>query len=136
MPSYNKVILLGNMTRDPELSYTPNQTSVCQFGMAINRKWSGKDGQAKEEVCFVDCVAFSKSADTLNKYLHKGDPVLIEGRLQFDSWTAQDGTKRNKLKVVVEKFQFIGTKQEKPANTNPDYVGDNPPPPPDDDIPF
>ena len=105
--NYNKIILGGNLTRDPQLSYTPNQTAVVDFGMAINRKWS-KDGQEHEEVCFVDCVAFGRTAENINKYMHKGDPLFVEGRLTFDQWTAQDGTKRSKHKVAVQSFQFIG----------------------------
>lgn len=107
MASYNKVILLGNLTRDPQLSYTPNQTAVVDFGLAVNRKWKSQDGEAKEEVCFVDCRAFGKTAENLNKYLAKGNPLFIEGRLSFDSWTAQDGTKRSRHRVIVEGFQFL-----------------------------
>lgn len=105
--NYNKVTLIGNLTRNPELSYTPNQVAVVNFGMAINRKWKNKDGREGEETCFVDCVAFGKSGENINKYMEKGKPLLVEGRLTFDSWTAQDGTKRNKLKVTVEYFGFV-----------------------------
>ena len=108
--NYNKIVLGGNLTREPSLSYTPSQTAVVDFGMAINRKWKSKGGENKSEVCFVDCVAFGKTAENINKYVEKGDPFFIEGRLTFDSWTAQDGTKRSKHKVVVESFQFIGGK--------------------------
>jgi single-strand DNA-binding protein len=113
MANFNKVILLGNLTRDPELSYTPNQTAIVSFGMAVNRKWKSKDGQAKEEVLFVDCTAFGDTGENINKYLHKGDPLLVEGRLMFSSWEAQDGSKRSKLTVTVERFQFIGQEQNK-----------------------
>lgn len=109
MASFNKVMLMGNMTRDPQLRYTPNQTAVVDFGLATNRKWKSGDGQMKEEVCFVDCTAFGKPAETINKYMSKGRPIFVEGRLTFDSWTGQDGTKRSKLKVTVEGFQFIGS---------------------------
>ena len=109
--NFNRVILIGNLTRDPQLSYTPNQTAVVDFGLAVNRKWS-KDGQQHEEVCFVDCVSFGKAAENINKYLAKGKPVLIEGRLTFDQWTAQDGTKHSKHKVSVQSFQFVGGKEE------------------------
>ncbi len=116
--NYNKVILGGNLTRDPQLSYTPNQTAVVDFGLAVNRKW-GKDGEKKEETCFVDCRAFGSTAENINKYVNKGDNFFIEGRLTFDSWTAQDGTKRSKHRVTVESFQFL-SKREKPE-TNDDF---------------
>jgi len=109
MANYNKVILLGNLTRDPQLSYTPNQTAVVDFGLATNRKWTGQDGTAREETCFVDCRAFGRSAENINKYCQKGRPLLVEGRLTFDSWQAQDGSRRSKLRVTVERFQFIGS---------------------------
>ena len=108
MASYNKVILLGNLTRDPQLSYTPNQTAVVDFGLATNRKWTGQDGAAREETCFVDCRSFGRSAENINKYCQKGRPLLVEGRLTFDSWQAQDGSKRSKLRVTVERFCFVG----------------------------
>jgi single-strand DNA-binding protein len=107
MAGFNKVLLMGNLTRDPQLSYTPNQTPVVDFGIAVNRKWTGKSGDAKEETCFVDCRAFGKQAENINKYLSKGRPLFVEGRLTFDSWTAQDGTKRSKHRVTVESFQFL-----------------------------
>lgn len=135
--NYNKIILAGNLTRDPQLSYLPSQTAVVEFGIAVNRKWTGKDGEKKEEVCFVDCRAFGKVAETLNKYLTKGKPVLVDGRLSFESWMAQDGTKRSRHRVVVENFQFLpsgGNQQPQVGRANPDYVGDDPPP--SDDIPF
>ncbi len=117
----NKVFVGGNITRDPQLSYLPSQTAVVDFGMAVNRKWQSKDGEKKEEVCFIDLQVFGKSAETLNKYVSKGDPLFIEGRLKFDSWTAQDGSKRNKLRVIVDNFQFIGGKKEtKPETSSED----------------
>lgn len=108
MASINKVLLLGNLTRDPQLSYTPNQTAVVDFGMATNRKWVGQDGSQREETCFVDCRMFGKRAEVINKYCKKGNPLFIEGRLTFDSWEAQDGSKRSKLRVTVENFEFMG----------------------------
>lgn len=107
MANFNKVILMGNLTRDPQLSYTPNQTAVADFGIAVNRRWTGQDGQGREETCFVDCRAFGRHAENINKYCKKGRPLLLEGRLTFDSWTGQDGTKRSKLRVTVENFQFL-----------------------------
>jgi single-strand DNA-binding protein len=108
MANFNKVMLMGNLTRDPQLSYTPSQTAVVDFGLAVNRRWKGQDGENKEETCFVDCRAFGRTAENINKYLVKGRPLFIEGRLTFDSWTAQDGTKRSKHRVIVENFQFLG----------------------------
>jgi len=107
MAAYNKVLLIGNLTRDPQLSYTPTQTPVVDFGLATNRKWTGQDGSAREETCFVDCRVFGRQAETINKYLTKGSPIFVEGRLTFDSWTGQDGVKRSKHRVTVENFQFL-----------------------------
>lgn len=108
MAGYNKVLLMGNLTRDPQLSYTPTQTAVADFGIAVNRRWTGQDGQQREDTCFVDCRAFGKQAETINKYLTKGRAVFIEGRLTYETWTAQDGSKRSKHRVTVESFQFLG----------------------------
>lgn len=130
MANFNKVILLGNLTRDPELSYTPNQTAVVSFGLAVNRKWKGQDGNSKEETCFVDCVAFGSTGENINKYCSKGSPLLVEGRLTFSSWEAKDGSKRSKLNVTIERFQFIGQEQSnKPAVTQqqPAAVDEDPP---------
>jgi len=113
----NKVFLAGNLTRNPELKYLPSQTAVVEFGMAINREWKDKAGEKQSEVCFVDCVAFGKMAENINKYVGKGDPFFVEGRLTFDSWAAQDGSKRSKHRVTVENFQFLGSpKQSEPRS--------------------
>ena len=109
---YNKVILAGNLTREPQLSYTPSETAVVDFGMAINKKY--KD---KETTCFVDCRAFGKTAENINKYLSKGNPLFVEGELTFDSWTAQDGSKRSKHRVTVYKFQFLDIGKKEPEDT-------------------
>ena len=108
MANFNKVFLMGNLTRDPQLSYTPSQTAVVDFGLAVNRRWTGQDGEKREETCFVDCQAFGRLAENINKYLSKGRPLFVEGRLTFNSWTAQDGTRRSKHRVTVENFQFLG----------------------------
>ena len=108
MASFNKVILMGNLTRDPQLSYLPSQTAVVEFSLATNRTYKKQDGSQGEEVCFADCQMFGKRAEVINKYLHKGDPLFVEGRLKFDSWQAQDGSKRSKLRVFVENFEFMG----------------------------
>jgi len=99
---------MGNLTRDPQLSYLPSQTAVVDFGLAVNRKWKSREGEDRDETCFVDCRAFGRTAENINKYLSKGRPLFVEGRLTFDSWTAQDGTKRSKHRVTVENFQFLG----------------------------
>src|SRR5437899_1325473 len=106
MASFNKVILLGNLTRDPELRYTPNGTPVATFGMAMNRR-SGQGDERKEEVCFIDIVVFGREAETASEYLSKGRQALIEGRLQWRSWEGQDGQKRSKHEVVAERIQFM-----------------------------
>ena len=108
MSNFNKVLLMGNLTRDPQLTYLPSQTAVVDFGLAVNRKWTSREGEKKEETCFVDCRAFGRTAENINKYLSKGRPLFVEGRLTFNSWTAQDGTKRSKHRVTVENFQFLG----------------------------
>jgi single-strand DNA-binding protein len=115
MANFNKVMLMGNLTRDPQLSYTPSQTAVTDFGLAVNRRWTGRDGSKKEEACFVDCTSFGKTAETINKYMTKGRPIFVEGRLSFSSWVGQDGGKRSKLKVIVENFQFLGAGQRAAA---------------------
>jgi single-strand DNA-binding protein len=142
MAGFNKVLLMGNLTRDPQLSYTPSQTPVVDFGLAVNRRWTSKGGEAREETCFVDCRAFGRQAENINKYLTKGRPVLVEGRLTFDSWTAQDGTKRSKHRVTVETFQFLpgtaGAPPETPDENiqGPDSEVERPATGGGDDIPF
>jgi len=136
--NYNKIILAGNITRDPDLSYTPSQMPVCKFGMAVNKKFGDK-----ETTCFVDCVSFKTTAENINKYFRKGDPIFIDGELQFESWTAQDGTKRNKHSIFVANFQFVKpldkdrtqyqhqpTQQEHQPTQQDSLLPD------DDDIPF
>ncbi|MGA3164018.1 MAG: single-stranded DNA-binding protein [Verrucomicrobiota bacterium] len=108
MANFNKVILAGNLTRDPELRYTPKGTAIARIGLAINRKWKSETGEMKEEVTFVDVDAFGKTAETIGQYLKKGRPILIEGRLRYDSWEdKQTKQKKNKLGVVMETFQFL-----------------------------
>ncbi|MCD4830651.1 MAG: single-stranded DNA-binding protein [Anaerohalosphaeraceae bacterium] len=147
MANFNKVILLGNLTRDPQLSYTPSQTAVVDFGIATNRRWKGQDGTQKEETCFVDCRAFGKTAETINKYCQKGRQLMVDGRLTFDSWTGKDGQKRNRLRVTVENFQFIGSRDSAAGSQGGGGYSDNKPPVRDetdysqapqggDDIPF
>ena len=110
----NKVFLLGNLTCDPELSYLPSQTAVVKIDIAVNRQWKDKDGNRKEDVCFVQCKSFGKQAETINQYFQKGRPILIEGRLNFGQWEGKDGKKRSKHTVMIESFHFVGGKSEKP----------------------
>lgn len=107
MPSYNKVILMGNLVRDPELRVTASGLSICRFGLAINRLFQTKDGEKKEEVTFVDVDCFGKTADTVAKYFSKGKPMFMEGRLKLDSWETPHGERRSRLGVILESFQFI-----------------------------
>ncbi|HWE97825.1 MAG TPA: single-stranded DNA-binding protein [Tepidisphaeraceae bacterium] len=109
MASYNKVLLMGNLTRDPQLKYLPSQTAVAEFGLACNRKFKTAQGEEREEVTFVDVAAFGKTGELINQYFTKGKPIFIEGRLKYDQWEdKQGGGKRSKLTVVVDNFQFIG----------------------------
>ena len=112
MANYNKVILVGNLTRDPELKYTQGGSSVCEFGIATNRTWKTQQGEQREETTFVDCNAWGKTGETINQYMAKGRQIFVEGRLKYDSWEGQDGKKRSKLSVVVENFQFLGGRNE------------------------
>lgn len=109
MANFNKVYLMGNLTRDPELRYTPKGTAVVKIGLAVNRKYTLETGEAREEVTFVDIEAFSKQAEVIAQYCKKGRPLFVEGRLRLDQWDDKaTGQKRSALKVVLEGFQFIG----------------------------
>lgn len=124
MASYNKVQLIGNLTRDPEVRYTPKGSAVCDIGLAINRVYNNEGGEKVEEVTFVDVVLWAKMAELAGKYLAKGRSVFIEGRLQVDSWEDKDtGQKRSRMRVVGEQMQFLGSpagekqeaRQQRPA---------------------
>ncbi|MEW6358890.1 MAG: single-stranded DNA-binding protein [Planctomycetota bacterium] len=155
MANLNKVFLIGNLTRDPELRYTPGGTAIASFGIAVNREYTSKaKGERVKDTCFVDVDAWGKTAEVINQYMSKGRPIFIEGRLNFRQWEdKQTGQKRSKLNVVLESFQFLGGRGEggsgsggrggeagarrAPAGEPP--ADDEPPtdePPPDDDIPF
>ena len=109
MANFNKVILAGNLTRDPELRYTPKGTAIAKIGLAINRSWKTETGETREEVTFVDIDAFGKQAELIGQYFKKGKPILMEGRLKLDTWDdKQSGQKRSKLKVVGEGLQLLG----------------------------
>jgi single-strand DNA-binding protein len=112
MATLNKVFLIGNLTRDPELKYTANGTAIAKFGLAVNRVYNSPDGEKKEDTCFVDVTAYGKLAEICAEHLTKGRLVLIEGRLQYQSWKDEDGAKRSKIEVVAQNVQFLGSKQE------------------------
>lgn len=159
MANFNKVILVGNLTRDPELRYTPKGTAVAKFGLAINRTWRSETGEVKEEVTFIDIDVFGKTAENVSQYMRKGSPLMVEGRLRLDTWEdKQTQQKRSKLGVVAETVQFLGAPRSseggqggapseyraprpsasapapaKPAAEAPDADG---PPPEEDDVPF
>ena len=108
MASFNRVILVGNLTRDPELRYTPKGTAVVRLGVAVNRQWKTDSGEGREEVTFVDVDAFGRQAEVIAQYLKKGRPILVEGRLKYETWDdKQTSQKRSKLMVVLESFQFL-----------------------------
>ena len=108
MPNYNKVVLMGNLTRDPELRYTPTGTAVVNLRIAVNRRFRDRSGEQKEEVCFLTIVVWDKQAELCNQYLQKGSPVFVEGVLQSRSWETNDGQKRSTIDVRAERVQFLG----------------------------
>src|SRR5580658_3751784 len=112
MASFNKVVLVGNLTRDPELRYTPKGTAIAKIGLAVNRVWTNEAGEKKEEVTFVDVDVFGRTAENVGQYMRKGRPILIEGRLKLDQWDdKQTGQKKSRLGVVAENVQFLGSAQ-------------------------
>ncbi|MEZ5275590.1 MAG: single-stranded DNA-binding protein [Opitutaceae bacterium] len=153
MAYLNKVFLIGNLTRDPELRVTPKGTAVCSLGLAVNRSYRDDSGATHEETTYVDLEAWGKQGELISKYLSKGSPAMFEGRLRFDSWESKTGEKRSKLRVVVDNVQFLGRgggdsggegesqgfeRHSPPARSAPTQA---PVPPPaddemDDDVPF
>jgi single-strand DNA-binding protein len=145
MATFNKVILLGNLTRDPELRYTPQGSAVCEFALALNYQYTNKQtGQKVEEVSFIDIVAWGKTGEICAEYLKKGRQVMVEGRLKQDRWEAQDGKKMSKVRVTAENVQFVGSR---PAGEGGGGGGgkagapapgpeEGPPPGQEEDIPF
>ena len=128
MASFNKVILMGNLTRDPEMRVTPNGHSICKLGLAVSRTFSTRDGERREETAFVDIDAFGKQAEVIAKYMRKGRPIMVEGRLKLDQWESNEGQKRSKLGVVLENFQFLGSRddnQEGYENSSPPERGES-----------
>jgi single-strand DNA-binding protein len=146
MASFNKVILMGNLTRDPELRYTPKGTAVTRIGLAVNRTWRTDTGEQREETTFVDIDAFGRQAETIAQYLKKGNPLLVEGRLRLHTWDdKQTNQKQSRLRVDLENFRFVGAAQPRdgggapeaprprPAEAPQEAVEDVPS---DDDVPF
>jgi single-strand DNA-binding protein len=120
MANLNRVLLIGNLTRDPEVRYTPKGTPVTEIGLAVNRVYSGEDGEKKEETTFVDVTLWARQAEIAGQYLKKGRPVFIEGRLQLDTWDdKQTGQKRSRLRVVAENLQLLGSRQEGEGSSSP-----------------
>lgn len=150
MANFNKVILAGNLTRDPELRYTPGGTAIAKFGLAVNRTWKTETGETKEEATFIDIDAFGRQAEVVAQYLKKGQPFLVEGRLRLDQWEDKNThQKQSKLKVVLESFSFLGSSRgESGASADAPRGRPSPPqpavapgpdegaPPPEDDVPF
>ncbi|MDH3981322.1 MAG: single-stranded DNA-binding protein [Kiritimatiellaceae bacterium] len=144
MASYNRVLLMGNLTRNPEIRYTPSGTAVADLGLAINENFKNKAGETVEQTCFVDVVVWGRQAETSAEYLHKGSPVFVEGRLQLDQWENQQGEKRSKLRVRADRVQFLGTPGKgteisvEPATSAPQEATEPPVPhmDDDDDVPF
>ena len=153
MANFNKVILAGNLTRDPELRFTPKGMAIAKFGLAINRTWKSETGEAKEEVTFVDVEAWERQAEVIAQYFKKGRPILVEGRLKLDQWEDKNThQKQSKLRVRLESFSFIDTKSDtgaamapsRPAAAPAPAPGTDAPPPADperpqpeeDDVPF
>ena len=149
MQGYNKVILIGNLTRDPDVRVTPAGLKIAKYSLAVNRRYKTSDGEVKEEVVFVDCDQFGKGAEVVEKYCEKGKALMVEGRLKMDQWETKDGQKRSKLCVVVESMTFVGgndgeKRAEEPQGSThrpPPVPGGRGSPPPaeydsEDDIPF
>lgn len=124
MANYNKVILMGNLTRDPELRVTPGGLAICKFSLAVNRTFTDKAGEKREETAFVDIDSFGRQAETLSKYVTKGSPLFVEGRLKLDQWEDKNtGEKRSRLGVVLENFQFMGSRGESEGGGGGSGVG-------------
>ena len=146
MAALNKVLLMGNTTREPTLVQTQSGATIAKFGIAINHKWTGKDGTKHDEATFVECAAWDQLANTVSNHLHKGNPVFIEGRLKLDQWQDKQGQKRQQLSVVAEKIQFLGANQSstrsdgppatKPPSEPPAEWEPAPAPAADDPVPF
>lgn len=127
MASFNKVILLGNLTRDPELRVTPAGQSICKIAVATTRVFNDKEGNQREETTYIDIDSFGRQAEVISQYFTKGKPILVEGRLRLDQWETNEGEKRNKLKVMLESFTFVGNKASNENNPEQNYEQHSPP---------
>jgi single-strand DNA-binding protein len=137
MSSFNKVILMGNLTRDVEIRHTPSNTAVGNFGLAVNRKYKTQSGEQREDVAFIDCEAWGRTAETIAQYMNKGSSILIDGRLKMEQWDDKNGGgKRSKIVVVVENFQFVGGGSGSSGGGNNQSSGSKPQMIDHDDIPF
>lgn len=132
MANLNKVLLIGNLTRDPELRYTPGGSAVCNFTLAVNRSFNDKSGAKKEDTCFLRITVWGKQGETCAQYLSKGRSAFVEGRLQSRSWETEDGQKRSAIDVVADRVQFLSGRGQRDEGMN-DQMSDMPP---EDDIPF
>ena len=143
MSDFNKVIIIGNLTRDPETRTMPNGTAICKIGLASNRDYMAADGTKRQDAVFVDCDAFGKTAEAMQKWLKKGRKVLVEGRLKLDQWDDKEtGQKRSRMGIVVESFNFVGARDDTPEPSQPQARSEAPKPTSskpsgiDDDVPF
>lgn len=140
MASFNKVILIGNLTRDPEVKSLPKGTAVCNISMAVNRRWKNDAGEEKEEVYFADCKAFGRQAETIGQYVKKGHPLMVEGRLTREEWDdKKTGEKKSATRIMIETFQFLKGRDEVAAPAPRREAAPAPAPKPDldaDDLPF
>ena len=140
MASFNKVILIGNVTRDIELKYLPKGTAVCNLSLAVNRRWKNDAGEEKEEVYFADCKAFGRQAETIGQYVKKGHPLMVEGRLTREEWDdKKTGEKKSATRIMIETFQFLKGRDEGTAPAPRREAAPAPAPKPDldaDDLPF
>jgi single-strand DNA-binding protein len=143
MANFNRVLLMGNLTRNPEIRYTPSGTAVADLGLAVSENFKNKAGETVEQTCFVDVVVWGRQAETASEYLHKGSPVFVEGRLQLDQWESPQGEKRSKLRVRADRVQFLGSPgkgteyADTPAASAPQAASTPAPEAADDDdVPF
>lgn len=153
MASLNKVLLIGNITKDPEVKYLPSGIAVGELRLAVTERFTGKDGEQKEQTCFVDVVVWARQAETCGEYLRKGSPIFVEGRLQLDQWKTKEGENRSKLRVRADRVQFLGkpssdgavrdgggaggaVESDPGAGAEPAAGGDTGPAGDDDNLPF
>lgn len=134
MPNFNRVVLVGHLTRDPEVKTLPSGTTLAEFGIAVNRSWKIESGERKDKASFFDCKAFGKRGEVIAQYLKKGQALLVEGELEQERWEAKDGTKRSRVTINVTGFTFLAGKSQGERDEAPPAAEE--PPPSGDDIPF